>query len=325
MAGRDHKVFGPLSRSGPCGDRRAARMIRRLRIASRSARGWLAATVVLFTSTCAAGSGEPAEDHDAQVVALGRMVFLDPALSADGRVSCASCHKPEQAYTDGLAHATGNVGRQGTRNTPSLLDVGRQRSLFWDGRRTGLEDQAFDPVLNAVEHGLHDEAELVARLRADARYAPALQAAFGISARDVTGAHVARALAAFERTLRSGPAPFDRFLRGDRNAIPEAARQGWVVFDQQAHCTRCHVAVTGDGEAPLFTDHEFHSLAVGFSKVERKLPELTRRPQVSQTRTSMANTRFRRAAQSSRRREAAQGGSVAAATVAPGGTMAARR
>jgi len=204
------------------------------------------------------------------------MAFFDPALSADCRVACATCHQPERAYSDGLARASGTSGLNGTRNTPSLLDVGRQRSLFWDGRRDRLEDQALDPLLNRVEHGLRDEAELLARLRGDPRYTPAFLAAYGVPASEATVQQLTGALAAFERTLVSGHSPFDRFLAGERAAIPEAARRGWVVFDQQAHCTRCHVVGT-EGQPPLFTDHQFHSLVVGFSKVERKLPELTRR------------------------------------------------
>lgn len=215
----------------------------------------------------------------APVVELGRMLFADPALSADGTVSCATCHRPERAFTDGREHATGIAGRAGTRNAPGLLDVGRQRSLFWDGRRAHLEDQALDPLLNEVEHGLGDEAQLLDRLRADPRYRTAFAAAFagGRPGDDVlTARHTAEALAAFERTLVSGPSPFDRFLAGRREALPEAARRGWVVFDHEAHCTRCHV-VAGDDQPPLFTDHQFHSLAVGLDRVARHLPQLTRR------------------------------------------------
>ena len=113
------------------------------------------------------------------------MAFFDTGLGGDGKVACATCHKPERAYSDGLAHASGVAGRQGARNTPSLLDVGRQRSLFWDGRRARLEDQALDPLLNRVEHGLADEAELLRKVRADARYASAIQAAYGVPAETV--------------------------------------------------------------------------------------------------------------------------------------------
>jgi len=211
------------------------------------------------------------------MAALGRMLFVDPALSADGKVACTSCHQPERAYSDGLPRAIGAFGRQGPRNAPSLFDVARQRSLFWDGRRTRLEDQALDPLQNEVEHGLHDEQQLLDKLRADGRFGVAFKAAFGVPVQAATAHQVAQALAAFERTLVSSASPFDRFLGGRTDAMPPAARRGWVVFDQQVHCTRCHVADTGDGQPPLFTDHQFHSLAVGFSKVERKLPALTSR------------------------------------------------
>lgn len=218
-----------------------------------------------------------APGDSASTITLGRTLFFDPALSTDGKISCASCHRPDLAFADGLPRASGAYGQQGTRNTPSVLDVRQQRSLFWDGRRTRLEDQALDPLLNSVEHGLRDEAQLLDKLRADAHYVAAFQAAFGVPASQMTVQHVAQALSAFERTLTSGPSPFDRFLAGQRDALPMAARRGWVVFDQQARCTRCHSAEAAEGLLPLFTDHQFHSLAVGFGKVERKLPQLTRR------------------------------------------------
>jgi cytochrome c peroxidase len=173
--------------------------------------------------------------------------------------------------------AVGSTGRTGTRNAPSLLDVGQQRSLFWDGRRSRLEDQALDPLFNEVEHGLAGEQQLLDRLRADARYPAAFAAAFGEAAGEtITSCHVADALAAFERTLVSGRSRFDRFLAGERDALSEPARHGWVIFDQRAHCTRCHVVAAGEGP-PLFTDHQFHSLAVGFAKVANRLPALTQR------------------------------------------------
>src|ERR1700733_9015039 len=101
---------------------------------------------------------------------LGKSLFFEPVLSVDGMVSCSTCHKPELAYTDGRERAVGVGGHKGTRNAPSLVDVGRQRTLFWDGRRQGLEDQALDPLLNAVEHGLASEGQLVSILHADPRY-----------------------------------------------------------------------------------------------------------------------------------------------------------
>jgi cytochrome c peroxidase len=238
----------------------------------------LVAALIFQTLPCgvAAAAGGGHSEH-AAAAALGRTLFFDPTLSADGKISCATCHRPELAFSDGLPRAAGAYGQQGTRNTPSLLDVGRQRSLFWDGRRTRLEDQALDPLLNRVEHGLSDEAQLLKKLWADARYRAMFEAAFGVPAGQATAQHVAQALSAFERTLTSGASPFDRFQSGQRDAMTMEARRGWVVFDQQARCTRCHSAEAAEGSPPLFTDHQFHSLAVGFSKVERKLPQLTQR------------------------------------------------
>jgi cytochrome c peroxidase len=238
----------------------------------------LVAFAALWITACSGAGGEGArQDHEARVVELGRMLFFDRALSADGAVSCASCHEPARAYSDGLARAAGVFGRHGTRNTPSLLDVSRQRSLFWDGRRTRLEDQALDPLLGEAEHGMSGAAQLLATLRGDPRYALAFPSTYAVPVDQATVQQVTEALAAFERTLVSGPSAFDRYLAGQRDAMSPAARHGWVVFDQRAHCTRCHVVAAGDGGPALFTDHQFHSLAVGFGNVERKLPELTRR------------------------------------------------
>lgn len=239
--------------------------------------GWWLAVALLGLAACRGAASSAALDvRAASVVELGRMLFFDPALSGDGRVSCATCHQPERAYSDGRAHAAGIAGREGTRNTPSVLDVGRQRALFWDGRRDRLEDQALDPLLNPVEHGLADEPALLRAVRRDARYAAAFAAAYGAAVGEASVAQVTGALAAFERTLVSGRSRFDRFLAGEREALSEPARHGWVIFDQRAHCTRCHVVAAGDGP-PLFTDHQFHSLAVGFAKVANQLPALTQR------------------------------------------------
>src|SRR6185436_3192041 len=145
-----------------------------------------------------AADGPARPDPAPRVAELGRALFFDRALSADRQVSCATCHRPDQAYSDGRGRASGISGLQGTRNTPSLLDVGRQRSLFWDGRRARLEDQALDPLLNEVEHGLSDETQLLTKLRGNPSTVAAFVAAFGgpaarmttSDAQLVTAAHV---------------------------------------------------------------------------------------------------------------------------------------
>ena len=168
----------------------------------------------------------------------------------------------------------GSNGRQGTRNAPSLLDVAQQRTLFWDGRSTSLESQSLDPLLNPAEHGLADEADLLARVRSNDSYAGAFRALWGVSRDGITTQHIAQAIAAYERTLVSGATPFDRFREGNTAALPAAARRGWQLFNEQAQCARCHLP---EGARPLFTDHQFHSLAIGIRSIERKLPALVER------------------------------------------------
>ena len=231
--------------------------------------------MVLIWAALAATTPALATDPiETTTAALGEQLFFDTRLSADGKVSCATCHRPDHAFSDGLPVATGTTGLHGTRNTPSLLDVAQQHSLFWDGRRPSLESQSLDPMLNPVEHGLRDEADLLARVRADDRYASAFRALWGVDANGTTPQHMAQALAAYERTLVSAATPFDRFRAGDTAALPLQARRGWQLFSDRAQCTRCHAV---EGNRPLFTDHQFHSLAVGLRRIERKLPALTER------------------------------------------------
>jgi cytochrome c peroxidase len=87
------------------------------------------------------------------VAALGERLFLDQRLSADGKVSCATCHAPDKAFTDALPVAVGLGERKGTRNSPTLLNVTDHDAFFWDGRRATLEEQVLDPFLNPAEHG----------------------------------------------------------------------------------------------------------------------------------------------------------------------------
>jgi cytochrome c peroxidase len=222
-------------------------------------------------SSALSAAPEKLAHDEAAAVELGRLLFFDPKLSGDKWVSCASCHQPGLVFSDGRAHAKGVHKRNGVRNTPSLLDVAQQRSMFWDGRRTGLEQQALDPLLNGAEHGLVDNAELLGKLRMDPRYPAAFAAAYGLALSQVRVDDVARALAAFQRTLVSGTSAFDRFRAGQTDALPPAAQRGWVVFDQQAQCTRCHVV---EGVRPLFTDHRFHVFEPGARQLAAKLPDL---------------------------------------------------
>jgi cytochrome c peroxidase len=211
---------------------------------------------------------------NADLVGLGRALFQDKRLSRDGTVSCASCHDPTLAFTDGRVVATGVGGARGTRNAPTLLNVTYQQSLFWDGRRSTLEAQAADPFFSPRELGLRDTAELVGKLSGDAGYREAFQTIFGGMSKGPTLAQVTQALAAFERTLLAADSPFDRYYYArEKGALSESARRGLEVFQGAAHCSQCHAIGT---EGSLFTDGRFHG-GVGLKGIATRLAQLTRR------------------------------------------------
>jgi len=206
-------------------------------------------------------------------IALGRALFMDARLSADGSTSCASCHQPERAFTDGRARAQGIHAGLGTRNTPSLLNVGFAQSLFWDGRRSSLEAQAADPLLDAREHGLANEAAVLRLLRE--HHAAGFRTVFGVKPQDIAMTHFAMAVASFERSLLAGNSAFDRHAyAGDATALSASAQRGLVLFKGEAQCASCH---TIGPKSALFTDDKFHSVGVGLRRVEDQLPALTMR------------------------------------------------
>ena len=147
-------------------------------------------------------------------VLLGRMLFYDPILSADSSMSCASCHRQELAFTDGLSLSPGIDGIAGRRSSMSLFNIGYvERGLFWDGRVGTLEEQALLPVEDPVE--LHTTwPEVEEKLQRHPDYPLLFKKAFEIEYKDeITKALAARAMAQFERTLISGEAPYDKSFR----------------------------------------------------------------------------------------------------------------
>jgi cytochrome c peroxidase len=205
-------------------------------------------------------------------VELGKTLFLDRRLSVDRTISCASCHRPELAFTDGKTTAEGVAGRRGTRNTPSLLDIGNRSMLTWDGRNDRLEFQVLVPFTHAREFGMASYADVLAVLRRDARYRHDFRTVFGTS--DIEIEHVGSSLAAYVRTLESESSPFDRFVSGDTGSISESARRGYQLFRGSAGCGDCH-RVSGPGST--FTDEQFHRAGIGVGAIIDRLPEITQR------------------------------------------------
>ncbi len=183
---------------------------------------------------------------------LGRTLFFDPRLSGSNFLACSSCHNPGFSWGDGLPVARGHEMKPLARRTPTLLNAAWLDALMWDGRASSLEEQALLPVASPDEMALPLEL-LPPKLRAIRGYAARFEAAF--PGEGLTLDTVARALAAFQRTIVSGEAPFDRWVEGDEDAISEAAKRGFALFDGALRCSRCH-------SGWRFTDDSFHDIGV---------------------------------------------------------------
>jgi cytochrome c peroxidase len=188
-------------------------------------------------------------------VALGKQLYFDKRLSVDNTISCASCHDPAKGFSNGEAIASGIHGRRGARNSPTVLNVAYHSFQFWDGRASTLEAQVIGPILNPIEMGMPSEQALEAKLNGIAGYKEQFQAVFGTAA---TAENMARAIAAFERTILAAEAPYDRFRAGDKVALSDSAQRGLKLFFGKAHCAACHAG-------PNFTDNAFHNIGIGMN------------------------------------------------------------
>ena len=203
-------------------------------------------------------------------VELGRRLFHDADLSIDGTMSCATCHSQRRAFADGTQTRPGVHGGPGKRNVQGLANVAYLTPLTWaDTRLVWLEDQVPVPIFgdNPVEMGMKgQEAELARRLSANRCYRRMFRSAFPETRGRIDSGAVAKALAAFQRTMLSYNTPFDRHERGEDGApMSQQALAGKAVF--AAHCASCH-----SGEN--FTDGRFHALAEPEAR-DRGLIEVT--------------------------------------------------
>lgn len=177
-------------------------------------------------------------------VELGRHLFYDTRLSADGTFACATCHRQELAFTDGLPRAEGVTGELHPRGSMSLVNVAYASSLAWaNPTLLDLEEQALGPMFGTdpVELGLVDEADVLARIGDDPTYDELFTAAFPDEDEPMSLDNVTKAIASFERTIIAGRSPFDRwFFDGDESAVSDAAKRGWDLFNFPGECTYCH-------------------------------------------------------------------------------------
>jgi cytochrome c peroxidase len=226
--------------------------------ACRLAKSCVFATAIFaFGLEMAVGRDAVGAAETAPLALAGKALFFDTTLSADQRTSCATCHQPELAFSDGLPVARGADGKTGMRNTPSLLDVDRHGRPFWDGRADSLESQILGPFLNPIEHGLTDAGQLMSRVKASRAHVRRLTKAFGVRADELDATHVAKAIAEFERTLSSGESAFDRYLSGNSEALSASAIRGLGLFKGRGRCATCHDI---SGPRAALTDNDFHNV-----------------------------------------------------------------
>ena len=201
-------------------------------------------------------------------VALGKQLFFDPLLSRDRSVSCASCHLPELAFTDGKPVSEGVMQRTTLRNSPSLINVAYQRLLFWDGGSFSLEAQVIAPLEHPSEMNL-PLAEALRRLEQHPTYPARFEEAFGdpISVQTLT-----LALATYQRTLISSGSAYDRWLDGDVDALSASARRGHKLFHGGAGCATCHTGF-------LFTDQSFQHNGLVTENADSGRARITLRPE----------------------------------------------
>lgn len=214
---------------------------------------------------------------DPRKARLGRWLFYDTRLSADESVSCASCHRPDFAFSEPTAVAVGVGGQRGRRKTPSIINLAARTALpgmpdpgptfFWDGRASSLEQQVLAPIADSREMAF-DHVSMVARFSGIGGYRRYFDEAFGSP--EITSERIAGALADFVRTRRSGNSPYDRWsFGGDAGALSREAQRGLDLFSFKASCGTCHAGFN-------FSDGLFHNLGVGWNDATKTFADAGR-------------------------------------------------
>lgn len=213
--------------------------------------------------------------YTAKKAELGRLLYFDKRLSANGTISCASCHQVQRAFADPNVLSEGIHGRLGKRHAPTIINSAYNTSQFWDGRAKSLEEQCKGPIANTKEMGLNPRSEQAyreceGRINDIPGYRKLFKEVFGKD--EVTIDDISKAIATFERTVLSGNSPYDRYVAGDKTALDPEQIQGLAVF-QKSGCANCHFG-------PNFTDGRFMNIGVGMDAQNPDLGryEVTRDP-----------------------------------------------
>ena len=174
--------------------------------------------------------------YDKEKAMLGKQLYMDTSLSKDGKVSCNTCHDLKRYGVDNEIFSIGADGvLDEPFNSPTTFNSVFNFVQFWDGKAKNLADQAKNPFINPKEMALKDEAEVVKRVEANAKYKASFDKIYG----QITMQNITDAIAEFEKTLITPNSPFDRYLNGDENAISSQAKRGWEAFKSNG-CIACH-------------------------------------------------------------------------------------
>jgi len=193
----------------------------------------------------------PPSQPAADLVELGRLLYFDRRLSGDGTMNCATCHLPDEGFSDGREVSAAYPTNAHFRNTPTVVNAVLRPRLTWDGRAASVEEQALGPIGSPFEMNIQLDL-LEEKLRGVPEYREAFRKALGT---EVTRKGISRALGAFEHTLVAGPAPFDRYVAGEEGALSAEERRGLELFFGKGRCVGCH-------DGPHFGADGFASLGL---------------------------------------------------------------
>ena len=194
--------------------------------------------LALVVYNCSGSEGQLLKfDREKEKIELGKQLFFDKRLSSDNTISCASCHIPGRAFSDGQSLGTGVKGRKTMRNVPGILNVRFSKNLMSDAEITLLERQILVPLLDHAEMNA-DMPVLFKRLRKDEQYVKAAKRIFN---RPFDSYVLTRSIAAYERSLVALNSRYDQYVKGDKNALTVNEISGMKLFSEQLYCTKCHV------------------------------------------------------------------------------------
>lgn len=194
----------------------------------------------------------PDNPQSADKLALGKKLYFDTRLSKDNTISCATCHDPALGWSDEGPTSKGINSQKGGRRAPPVSNAAYSLLQFWDGRSPSLEEQAKGPIENPIEMG-NTHTAMIQTIGDIEGYRSEFARVFGTT--PITIDQVAMAIAAFERSVVTTDSPFDRYVRGDHDALTPLEKKGLEIFNGKGHCTACHWG-------GYFSDSRFHNLGV---------------------------------------------------------------